>query len=194
MTGGPHEYRIGDRERDDAVRLLSDHHSAGRLTVDEFSDRMAKALEARTMPELRGLFSDLPGPRPGELLPLPPQQVAMEPYGEPPGVDTTPWYAQWWMILVAVGITVVFDGSFGYLIPMMAVWLWVIYPSMKRNQSPQVQMARRPLTVEEQQRVMAEVRMGRKIQAIKLYRELTGAGLKEAKDTVDDWERRQIGY
>jgi hypothetical protein len=162
---------------------------------------MAKALEARTMPELQGLFSDLPGPRPGAVPPMPPPPAAMEAYGamenygEPPTADPTPWYAQWWMILVAVGFTVVFDGSFGFIIPMMAIWLWVIYPSMqKRNRYQQVQMPRRPLTVEEQQRVMAEVRVGRKIQAIKLYRELTGAGLKEAKDTVDDWERRQIGY
>ncbi|MDJ0344975.1 ribosomal protein L7/L12 [Streptomyces sp. H10-C2] len=29
------------------------------------------------------------------------------------------------------------------------------------------------------------VRQGKKIQAIKVYRELTGAGLKEAKDAVD---------
>ena len=33
--------------------------------------------------------------------------------------------------------------------------------------------------------VAALVRDGRKIQAIKVYREATGAGLKEAKDAVD---------
>jgi large subunit ribosomal protein L7/L12 len=38
-------------------------------------------------------------------------------------------------------------------------------------------------------RVIALMREGRKIEAIKLYRDLTGAGLKEAKDAVEALER-----
>jgi ribosomal protein L7/L12 len=38
-------------------------------------------------------------------------------------------------------------------------------------------------------RVIALVSDGRKIEAIKLYRDLTGAGLKEAKDAVEALER-----
>jgi ribosomal protein L7/L12 len=38
-------------------------------------------------------------------------------------------------------------------------------------------------------RVLALVHDGRKIEAIKLYRDLTGAGLKEAKDAVEALER-----
>jgi large subunit ribosomal protein L7/L12 len=38
-------------------------------------------------------------------------------------------------------------------------------------------------------RVIALVRDGRKIEAIKLYRDMTGAGLKEAKDAVEALER-----
>ncbi|MER5536360.1 ribosomal protein L7/L12 [Streptomyces mirabilis] len=37
----------------------------------------------------------------------------------------------------------------------------------------------------ELEQVVALARDGRKIQAIKVYREVTGAGLKEAKDAVD---------
>ncbi|MEV4445784.1 MULTISPECIES: ribosomal protein L7/L12 [Streptomyces] len=37
----------------------------------------------------------------------------------------------------------------------------------------------------ELEQVAALARDGRKIQAIKVYREVTGAGLKEAKDAVD---------
>lgn len=33
-----------------------------------------------------------------------------------------------------------------------------------------------------------------KIQAIKLYRERTGMGLKEAKDAVEDWMEKNMGY
>ncbi|MFJ2738172.1 ribosomal protein L7/L12 [Streptomyces sp. NPDC087440] len=35
------------------------------------------------------------------------------------------------------------------------------------------------------ERVHELIRQGKKIEAIKVYRELTGEGLKEAKDTVD---------
>ena len=35
-----------------------------------------------------------------------------------------------------------------------------------------------------------EISMGNKIKAIKLYREMTGAGLKEAKDYIDDLSNR----
>lgn len=189
----PRDYRIGDTERDDAVRLLTDHHSAGRLSVDEFNDRMTRALEGRTMADLHALFADLPGPRPGELLPLPPQPEPLPAYDDTPD-EVLPWYAQWYMILVAVGATIVFDDIW-FVIPLMAIWLWVIYPSIhQKRHLQQVVRARRPLTLEEQQRVMAEVRIGRKISAIKMYRELTGAGLVEAKETIEDWERRQIGF
>ncbi|MFN8372295.1 MAG: ribosomal protein L7/L12 [Anaerolineae bacterium] len=40
-----------------------------------------------------------------------------------------------------------------------------------------------------------EIRANRKIEAIKLYREATGLGLKESKDAVEDIERNlRIGY
>ncbi len=41
--------------------------------------------------------------------------------------------------------------------------------------------------------VLALVRGGRKIEAIKLYRDVTGAGLKEAKDAVEALERDGAG-
>lgn len=41
-----------------------------------------------------------------------------------------------------------------------------------------------------QAQVTTLVQAGKKIQAIKLYRQLTGANLKTAKDAVDEMERR----
>ncbi len=63
--------RIGDRERDEAVRLLQEHLAAGRLDQDEFDERMSAALTARTMSDLAPLFADLPGPRPSTEVALP---------------------------------------------------------------------------------------------------------------------------
>lgn len=54
------EPRIGDRERDAAVERLREHHAAGRLDLSEFTDRMTRALEARTESDLAPLFIDLP--------------------------------------------------------------------------------------------------------------------------------------
>lgn len=40
--------------------------------------------------------------------------------------------------------------------------------------------------------ILQELRSGNKINAIKLYREQTGVGLKEAKDVIDALERGEI--
>ena len=45
------------------------------------------------------------------------------------------------------------------------------------------------LTEQQQQAITTEIFGGRKIEAIKLYREATGLGLKEAKDAVDGMEK-----
>lgn len=55
--------RIGDAERNQAVDALQTHHQAGRLSLDEFEERMGTALQAKTGGELAALFTDLPEPR-----------------------------------------------------------------------------------------------------------------------------------
>jgi hypothetical protein len=52
--------RVSDAERDEAVAELSKHYQVGRLTAEEFSDRSARALEARTGDQLHAPFDDLP--------------------------------------------------------------------------------------------------------------------------------------
>lgn len=43
----------------------------------------------------------------------------------------------------------------------------------------------------DRQRIMILLRNGKKIQAVKLYRDVTGSGLKEAKHAVEHLERFQ---
>lgn len=199
----PVPQRIGDAERDFAVQQLQEHHSQGRLDSFEFEERMSEALEARTGPELARLFRDLPGPNPGEPAPAAPYPAVSQPspYAVAPQAAAepeTPWFAQWWWMIVAVGITVVSRGNVGFIIPMMAIWLFVIWPSISKSRRPAIddpaQGARLTASLSEWQRqqVLGELGQGRKIQAIKLYREYTGAGLKLAKDEVE-LMGRQIG-
>jgi DUF1707 SHOCT-like domain/Cell wall-active antibiotics response LiaF, C-terminal len=52
--------RASDADRERTVALLRDHAADGRLTLEEFSDRMSAAYLARTTEELEELARDLP--------------------------------------------------------------------------------------------------------------------------------------
>jgi hypothetical protein len=69
MAPGP-DLRIGDAERDVTTRQLRECFAQGRLTIDEFNDRLGKALSATTQPELDRLTQDLPPAMPSPA-PLP---------------------------------------------------------------------------------------------------------------------------
>lgn len=68
MNHSPRDLRASDAERDGAISELSKHFQAGRLTMEEFSERSDRALQARTGRDLANLLTDLPGgpaPMPG---------------------------------------------------------------------------------------------------------------------------------
>jgi hypothetical protein len=52
--------RVSDAERDAVVARLNDATSEGRLTLEEFTDRVAEALAARTRGDLDVVVRDLP--------------------------------------------------------------------------------------------------------------------------------------
>jgi hypothetical protein len=58
MTDRP--IRASDQERESVVGVLRDAFTDGRLTYDEFQDRMTAGYTAKTWTELRELTSDLP--------------------------------------------------------------------------------------------------------------------------------------
>ena len=64
MTNERPPIRIGTAERDAAMKALDAHLEAGRLDVDEYGERSARASVATTAPELAELFDDLPAPHP----------------------------------------------------------------------------------------------------------------------------------
>jgi len=61
--------RASDAERDGVAHALQEHYAAGRLTMEEFHDRLDAAYRARTHGELGPLLADLP--HLDEPLPIP---------------------------------------------------------------------------------------------------------------------------
>jgi Domain of unknown function (DUF1707) len=54
------QLRASDEDRDRTAALLREHHALGRLTAEEFNDRLDKAFTARTIGDIDGLLRDLP--------------------------------------------------------------------------------------------------------------------------------------
>jgi hypothetical protein len=61
--GGPRRLRASDADRDRAAAILGAAYSEGRLSQDEYDDRLHGALSARTYADLDRLVTDLPAPQ-----------------------------------------------------------------------------------------------------------------------------------
>ena len=59
MSTGP-DLRIGDAEREAAATHLREHYSQGRLSLDEFNQRLDAVFAAKTQRQLESLTADLP--------------------------------------------------------------------------------------------------------------------------------------
>jgi uncharacterized protein DUF1707 len=150
VPGDP-RIRASDADRDRVASLLREHHAAGRLTAEEFHERMDRALEARTVGELDELMTDLPaidlyqlpdaslrrGPtRPGQsLLPADPDS-----HGGParlsPGTVAMGAWAVVTSAMVAIWAVAAVVGG-GTWFPWWALialpWIWAI---IRRSQHP----------------------------------------------------------
>jgi hypothetical protein len=74
-----YDVRIGDAERDATMAQLREHFAAGRLTLDELTERIDSALTAKTQRQIDSVMADLPRPpRPARVRPerqAPPQDA-----------------------------------------------------------------------------------------------------------------------
>lgn len=59
MATGP-DLRIGDAEREAAATHLREHYAQGRLSLDEFNQRLDAVFTATTQRQLEALTADLP--------------------------------------------------------------------------------------------------------------------------------------
>jgi hypothetical protein len=65
--------RVGDAEREAVAAELREHYAQGRLSMEDFNQRLDAVFAARTRGDLDKLISDLPHAKPaGTPLPAPP--------------------------------------------------------------------------------------------------------------------------
>jgi len=79
MTSDP-AMRASDEDRGQAAAALGEHYVAGRLTLEEFQERLDKTYAATTLGELEDLMADLPGTDLGQF----PAALPPSPGGSPP--------------------------------------------------------------------------------------------------------------
>jgi hypothetical protein len=88
MPGDP-KMRASDADRERIATLLREHAAVGRLSAEEFEERLDKVFTAKTVGELDALLSDLPGI---DLYRLPSAEIAPRSYrpGGGPGLTRRP--------------------------------------------------------------------------------------------------------
>jgi Domain of unknown function (DUF1707) len=59
--------RASDADRDRAASALREHLAAGRLTIEEFDERLDRAFAAKTLRDLEQVMADLPASDLGQL-------------------------------------------------------------------------------------------------------------------------------
>jgi hypothetical protein len=73
MAPSSDNLRVGDAEREAVAAELREHYAQGRLSIEDFNERLDAAYAARTRGDLDKLISDLPHAKPaGTPLPAPP--------------------------------------------------------------------------------------------------------------------------
>ncbi len=121
--------RASDADRDRVATLLREHHAAGRLTAQEFSDRLDRAFDGRTVGDLDELLSDLPAI---DIYRLPDSQLTRQPrqVTRPParrgGRRSAGWRAAWgsWFTVTLVLFVVWILSGGGYVWPLWVVGPW----------------------------------------------------------------------
>jgi Domain of unknown function (DUF1707) len=96
--------RASDGERQGVVDVLRDAYTDGRLTLDEFEERMSAAYAARTWTDLRQLTADLP------VEPLLGADLNHQPRAVPPA--TRPYRSGR-------------ERPLGHLLPVLFIWILI---------------------------------------------------------------------
>src|SRR5207249_4813128 len=124
------DLRVSDAERDVVAGELGEHFQAGRLSQDEFDERVSAALGARTRRDLGGLLADLPPREPGSLPGSPPGRPAAA--GRPRWAGYLPLAVPLLFTALIVAGFAAHAGSHGphhWGGPWPLLWLWWAIPA-----------------------------------------------------------------
>jgi Domain of unknown function (DUF1707) len=121
------QLRASDEDRDRTAALLREHHALGRLTAEEFSERLDKAFAAKTIGDLDELLRDLPSI---DLFRLPDSKLTRQPKQAQVqqahhGHGSAGWRAAWGCYLTVNLVCLVVWAISGFGYPW---WLWVAGP------------------------------------------------------------------
>ncbi|MCU4183236.1 DUF1707 domain-containing protein [Acidiferrimicrobium sp. IK] len=147
----PDTMRIGDAEREQAAEDLRSHTVAGRLSMDEYAERLDAVYEAKTFGDLRPVMADLPPLRADG----PPSAAAAAPAGPfvgPPPAPPGPHASRqaWappvacagrgggagsvWMLWLVVAIALT-AATHGLAWPVWFLGPWFWGSALRRNRS-----------------------------------------------------------
>lgn len=112
--------RASDRDRDETVRALSEHAASGRLTLDEFEQRVGAAYTAKRLGELEPLLADLPATRASSV--------------ERPRAEWRPWRT--WLLVAATclaiwAMTSISSERLVYFWPIWVIGPWGVSMLMR---------------------------------------------------------------
>lgn len=95
--------RASDADRDQVAAALREHLAAGRLTPEEFDERLGQAFAAKTLGDLQDLMADLPDT---DLEPFQdtPRQLTTGPVERRPVGFGPAWRAVWrtWLVITLI--------------------------------------------------------------------------------------------
>lgn len=101
--------RIGDRERDATAAELQEHFANGRLTLEEFNERLDAVFAARTQSDLSRITADLPHVRSGGT-PLPSSRTG-RPHRPGGGLPASGWHDPNGALATQAGSSAIGPGS-----------------------------------------------------------------------------------
>lgn len=125
--------RVSDIERDQAAAALREHCARGRLSVDEFHERLEAAYAAKTVGDLDRLAADLPAEDSYELpVPagsrLPPQARSRETIDLALPGGLWPWLWGAWAVVSALNLAIWLLLTLVPVWDLHPWWIWVAGP------------------------------------------------------------------
>jgi len=127
------QVRAGDTDREALATVLGEHMSAGRLTLAEYEERLARAYAARTFGDLAELTADLPDPP----APVAAEAPAPSPFPAVPAAPPLPalphqhlqsswraWLSTSVIVLAVYLLVSVSNGEFDHFWPMWVIGPW----------------------------------------------------------------------